>query len=95
MGTLLLCFCLDVMFAFQPFAVIENLIVDPSWRGRGVGAELLSEAENIARSRRCSKLMLLSSMGRQDAHRLFERAGFQGDTKRGFVKYSRDFGHRP
>jgi hypothetical protein len=38
----------------------------------------------------CSKIMLLSSIHRTQAHAFFERAGFKGDSKRGFVKYQWD-----
>ncbi|WP_218567949.1 GNAT family N-acetyltransferase [Pseudomonas sp. LTJR-52] len=38
----------------------------------------------------CSKIMLMSSIHRTQAHAFFKRAGFKGDSKRGFVKYRRD-----
>ncbi|MGQ5523592.1 hypothetical protein ACUHMQ_10050 [Chitinimonas sp. PSY-7] len=37
--------------------------------------------------------MLLSSTEREDAHRFFEQNAYQGDRKRGFVKYRRSFGN--
>ncbi|MEO2219005.1 GNAT family N-acetyltransferase [Chromobacterium vaccinii] len=86
-GTAWLGFCDDIMYGEQPFAVLENLVVDARWRGRGLGAMLLREAERRSLARDCSKIMLLSSIGREDAHRFFLRAGFRGDAKRGFVKY--------
>ncbi|MBX9266587.1 GNAT family N-acetyltransferase [Chromobacterium violaceum] len=91
-GTAWLGFCEDVMYGAQPFAVLENVVVDARWRGRGLGAALLREAERRSLARDCSKIMLLSSAGREDAHRFFLRAGFRGDAKRGFVKYRRDMG---
>jgi hypothetical protein len=47
----------------------------------------MTELEHIARAARCTKLMLLSSQARADAHRFFQRLGFDGERKRGFVKY--------
>ncbi|HYP30558.1 MAG TPA: hypothetical protein VES00_01715 [Burkholderiaceae bacterium] len=41
--------------------------------------------------RDCSKSMLLSAAERLDAHRFFERRGYAGDRKRGFVKYRQAF----
>ncbi|WP_230677501.1 hypothetical protein [Chromobacterium violaceum] len=76
-GTAWLGFCEDVMYGAQPFAVLENVVVDARWR-------------SLARD--CSKIMLLSSIGREDEHRFFLGAGFRGDAKRGFVKYRRDMG---
>lgn len=86
-GTAWLGFCEDIMYGEQPFAVLENVVVDARWRGRGLGAMLLREAERRSLARDCSKIMLLSSIGREDAHRFFLGAGFRGDAKRGFVKY--------
>jgi GNAT superfamily N-acetyltransferase len=81
--------CSDVMFRYQPFAVVENLVVDRTVRGIGIGTSLLQHIEKFCVEADCSKIMLLSAMDRTDAHRLFERAGFSGTSKRGFVKYRR------
>ncbi|WP_201775765.1 GNAT family N-acetyltransferase [Chromobacterium subtsugae] len=83
-------FCEDVMYGGQPFAVLENIVVDRDWRGRGLGRALLDEARRRCLARGCSKIMLLSSAQRADAHRFFLQAGFRGDAKRGFVMYRRD-----
>lgn len=90
-GTALVSLCADVMFGFQPFAVVENIVVNQARRGSGLGAALLQHIEAFCLSRDCSKIMLLSSAQREDAHRFFERAGFAGSSKRGFVKYKRQF----
>ncbi|TDR80194.1 GNAT family N-acetyltransferase [Paludibacterium purpuratum] len=83
--------CLDVMFQNQPFAVVENIIVMPRCRGLGVGAALMREVEHYARSAQCSKIMLLSAAERSEAHRFFEKVGFLGSAKKGFVKYRSQF----
>jgi len=91
-ATALVAFCADVMFAAQPFAVVENVIVESSVRNQGIGTALFRHIETLCLEKNCSKMMLLSSAGRADAHRFFERAGFTGTTKLGFVKYRHDFG---
>jgi N-acetylglutamate synthase-like GNAT family acetyltransferase len=88
-GTALVSLCDDVMFNRQPFAIIENVVVDAAARNQGVGAELLREAEAYCAANDCSKIMLLSSMDRTDAHRFFERCGFDTSMKKGLVKYRR------
>lgn len=90
-ATALLCFCADVMFGAQPFAVLENIVVDEAYRRANVGSQLLTEIERLCEARDCSKIMLLSSAHRTSAHEFFERQGFTGATKRGFVKYRRQF----
>jgi GNAT superfamily N-acetyltransferase len=86
-ATALLTIALDVMYGDQPFGVIENVIVDPTRRGRGIGRALMQALEREARTARCTKLMLLSGASRADAHRFFARLGYDGERKRGFVKY--------
>jgi N-acetylglutamate synthase-like GNAT family acetyltransferase len=86
-GSAFLTICLDAMYGFQPFGVVENVIVLPALRGKGVGTTLMSGLEQVARAARCTKLMLLSSKSRSEAHAFFLRRGFDGERKRGFVKY--------
>lgn len=83
--------CADVMFGQQPFAVVENVVVDAAWRGQDIGARLFSHLEDFCRARECSKIMLLSTAVREDAHRFFARIGYDGQAKLGFVKYRRHF----
>lgn len=87
LGTLLLTICPDVMFADQPFAVFENIVVRASWRRRGIGRHLLAEAQRISMDLGCSKILLMSSKFRTEAHGFFLSQGFAGDEKRGFVKF--------
>jgi GNAT superfamily N-acetyltransferase len=91
-GTALVSLCSDVMFQSQPFAVVENIVVAVGCRGSGVGAALMRNVEHYCLAAQCSKIMLLSSAERAEAHRFFERVGFVGSIKKGFVKYRRQFG---
>ncbi len=86
-GTALLTLTLDAMYGFQPFGTIENVIVSPMHRGNGLGAKLMSVIEEDARNEKCTKLMLLSSVSRSEAHAFFSAIGFDGLKKRGFIKY--------
>ena len=90
-GSALVSLCSDVMFRKQPFAVVENVIVDVTARGLGVGTALFQAIENFCISTNCSKIMLLSSSQRLDSHAFFEKQGFKGAVKRGFVKYRSAF----
>jgi len=90
-GTALVSLCADVMFRRQPFAVVENVVVDVSTRGLGIGTAMVRAIEAFCRRADCSKIMLLSSTENEEAHRFFEHAGFVGSTKRGFVKYRSHF----
>lgn len=90
-GTLLLSFCMDAMYGDRPFALVENVVVDPAMRQIGVGRKLFAQVEAISIARASSKIMLLSSVERESAHAFFHRIGFSSDKKRGFVKYRSQF----
>jgi len=90
-GTAFLTLCLDAMFGSQPYGVLENVVVNETLRGKGIGSQLLAHAEEVCRARDCSKMMLMSTTTRESAHRFFEQQGFSSSNKRGFVKYRRQF----
>jgi len=90
-ATALVSLCRDAMFGTRPFAVIENFVVAAECRNAGIGEFLMRHVERFCADRACSKIMLLSAIARADAHRFYEKLGFHGDRKRGFVKYSREF----
>jgi GNAT superfamily N-acetyltransferase len=86
-GTAFLTVCQDPMYGDQPFGVVENVMVLAAARRLGAGRALMDDIERVARAARCTKLMLLSSLSRTDAHAFFTRLGYDGARKRGFVKY--------
>lgn len=88
-GTALLTLCLDPMFGSQPFAIVENVAVEPTYRKQGCGRALLEAVDHFAINADCSKIMLLSGQSRTDAHSFFVSMGYLKGEKSGFVKYRR------
>jgi len=58
------------------YLVIEDVVVDPDYRRRGVATALLGELERAARDRSCNQMVLLTESCRDDAAALYESAGF-------------------
>ena len=79
------------MHARQPFALLENMVIEQSEQGSGYGATLLNRIERFSRQTDCTKIMLLSNSKRESSHVFFQSKGFSGDAKRGFVKYRSQF----
>ena len=75
-GSAFMTICLDPMYGFQPYGVVENVIVAPNQRGLGAGSALMHAVEELARAAHCTKLMLLSSRPRHEAHAFFHPCGF-------------------
>jgi len=65
------------------WALVDNVVVDPGWRRRGVGRALLRAAVRVADDAGCYKLQLTSSNHRGGAHSFYERLGFTA-TATGF-----------
>jgi N-acetylglutamate synthase-like GNAT family acetyltransferase len=89
-GTAFVTLCLDPMHNRQPYAVLENFVVDERCRTKGYGAQLMRYAMDFCHRADCSKIMLQSHDSRSQAHAFFEAQGFSGAHKKAFVKYRRD-----
>jgi GNAT superfamily N-acetyltransferase len=62
----------------RPQARVNDLVVTERARGRGVGAVLLSRAEELARKRGCFRMALVTAAWREQTIAFYERQGWQG-----------------
>ena len=60
----------------EVFARIVALVVDPGVRARGIGRQLMTEAERVAREAGASFLEVTAGHHRPDARKLFESLGY-------------------
>jgi GNAT superfamily N-acetyltransferase len=58
-------------------AMVEAVVVDARVRGHGMGEAMMQWAIDEAKRRGCGMLHLTSNKARTDAHRFYERLGFQ------------------
>jgi GNAT superfamily N-acetyltransferase len=77
--------CQGLYGGADAYLVIEDVVVDPAYRRRGVATALLGELERCARERSCKQMILLTETCRDDAHALYTAAGF-ADRWTGFKK---------
>ena len=64
-----------------PGAIVDELIVDEKYRGRGVGRALLRWALERARREGCQWVQANSNHHRLEAHRFYQRQGFRDEGK--------------
>jgi len=73
----------------KPYALLEDVYVNESDRGRGVGTLLVRRAVELARELGCYKIIATSRFGRDEVHRWYEKLGF----KRHGYEFRIDFDH--
>ena len=71
----------------RPYALVENVVTHPDFRGRGYGTAVLDAARDLARQAGCYKIMLLTGSKRPETLAFYRRAGFQDGDKTGFVQW--------
>lgn len=78
MGTLHLMFLPSLSYQGGLRAQIESVRVDESQRGQGFGSEMMKWTIERARRRGAHVVQLTTHRSRAEAHRFYERLGFQG-----------------
>ena len=58
-------------------AVLEDVVVSETMRGQGVGTLMMAFAGNLAKEKGCYKLAFSSNRNRTEAHRFYEKLGFE------------------
>lgn len=85
-GTLDLLVVANLTHDAQPWAVVDNLVVDPLTRGRGIGRALMEDALDRATRSGCYKVELMSHESGQGVHRFHAALGFEASAE-GFRRY--------
>ncbi len=57
-------------------AILEDMIVAPKVRGKGVGSKLVNFSLDLAKQKGCKRITLLTDHDNDGAHRFYERHGF-------------------
>lgn len=78
--------CQDLCGNCKPFMLIENVVVDPAYRRKGIGKQLMSELENFGKENQCKYVILVSEAKRTDSHKFYEAIGYPQGEEFGFKK---------
>lgn len=68
----------------RPYALIENVVTLPEYRGQGYARALFERATEVVRAAGGYKIMLLTGR-KNDAKAFYEKVGFDPDEKWGMV----------
>jgi GNAT superfamily N-acetyltransferase len=60
-----------------PSGIVEDVAVHSSWRGQGIGKQMMHFAMQQCQKAGCYKLVLSSNLRRDRAHKFYDELGFQ------------------
>jgi GNAT superfamily N-acetyltransferase len=86
LGTTVLAILPGMAHGVSPFAVIEYVVVDEKYRGKGVGKTMMEYCIQQAKKAGCYKIMLTSDKRRTEAHEFYRSLGFEASAH-GFRLY--------
>jgi predicted N-acetyltransferase YhbS len=84
-GEIIGCLSTSVMRVLHrpaPVGRISMMVVDEALRGRGIGAELVRAAEDALATQGCYMVEVTSHERRTEAHRFYERLGYERTSVR-------------
>jgi ribosomal protein S18 acetylase RimI-like enzyme len=80
--------CCEMLFGdCKSFMVVEDVIVDNEYRGKGVGSQLMTEIENRAKNNNCSYIMLITDSDRIDSQKFYNSLGYKSSEYCAFKKH--------
>jgi ribosomal protein S18 acetylase RimI-like enzyme len=71
----------------HPYALIENVVTHADYRGRGYATRMLDAAADIAVSRGCYKIMLMTGSKQESTYNFYRSAGYNSADKTAFVRW--------
>ncbi len=71
----------------QPYAFVENVITDVNYRKKGLATKCLDYAKQIALSKNCYKLMLLTGSKQDSTLNFYRDAGYNSEDKTAFIQW--------
>jgi len=72
-----------------PSAILEDVVVDETMRGMGIGKKMMDYANDLCRQQGCYKMTFSSNMNRDAAHRFYESLGFKRHGYSFYINYER------
>lgn len=85
-GSMVLLIMPNLSHRASPWALVENMIIDPKQQRRNVGRKLMEYAVRRAKDKGCYRIILNSNKKRRGAHKFYRSLGFEASAY-GFSLY--------
>jgi len=80
LGSMVLLIMPNLSHRASPWALVENIIIDPKQQRRNVGRKLMEYAVRRAKDKGCYKIILNSNKKRRGAHKFYRSLGFEASA---------------
>ena len=67
---------IDHSLLHSPVVALGGIVVDEAQRGKGIGRQLMEQAESWGQARGCAAVYLKTNMIRDEAHAFYESLGY-------------------
>ena len=71
----------------RPYTFVENVVTHSDYRGKGYATECLNFARDLAVSKKCYKMMLLTGSKSQATLNFYGNAGYNSTDKTAFIQW--------
>ena len=71
----------------RPYALIENVVTNENYRGKGYATECLNYAKEIAIKNNCYQMMLLTGTKNENTLAFYKNAGYNSNDKIAFIQW--------
>ena len=71
----------------RPYALIENVVTNDEYRGKGYATECLNYAKKIAIKNNCYKMMLLTGTKNENTVAFYKSTGYNSNDKIAFIQW--------
>jgi len=85
-GSVLGVICHELIGNCTPFMVLEDISVLSTYRRKGIAKKLMTRIEELAKLNDCNMILFVSSIHREEAHKLYESMGYGTDKVKGYRK---------
>ena len=75
----------DICDTCKPILLVENVVTDEKYRGKGIGRGMFEAIETWGREKECHYCILVSGLQRTGAHKFYDAIGYS--EVKGFKKY--------
>ena len=71
----------------RPYALIENVVTNEEYRGKGYATECLNYVKEIAIKNNCYKMMLLTGSKNASTQNFYKGAGYNSEDKTAYIQW--------